>query len=182
MQQPAPFGQPQPHPQPPAPKKGLSGCLIAILVFVGLVFVGLIFVGYGAYKVYSSPEGQKLAKVVGEGAKLAEEARKAPGTTELRKAGCQEAMVMDPARMAELMAEFDDGGAKEMGKLENQKLVICQVGALVSTKPACDTLARTYVDATHPTEPFHVTVQVQGGHQPVCEKVYEPDGKPRSGR
>ena len=181
MQQPVPYGQP-PQAPPPPPKKGLSGCLIAVLIFAGLVFVGLLFIGYGAYKVYSSPEGQKLAKVVGESAKLAEEARKAPGTAELRKAGCQEAMVMDPARMAELMADFDDGGAKAMGKLDQQKLVICQVGALVSPKPACDTLARTYVDATHPTEAFHVTVQVQGGHQPVCEKVYEADGKVRSGR
>lgn len=179
MQQPAPYGQP---PRALPPKKGLSGCLIAVLIFAGLALVGLLVIGYGAYKVYSSPEGQKLAKVVGESAKLADEARNAPGTTELRKAGCQEAMVMDPARMAEIMGAFDDAGAKNLDKLGGEKVVICQVGALVSTKPACDALARTYVEATHPTEGFNVSVQVQGGHQPVCQKEYDAAGKVRSSR
>lgn len=161
--------------QGPPPKKGMSGCLIAVMVLAGLVVVGVIVVAIGAWQVMSSPEGKKIARVIGEGSKMAEEARTAPGTKELRAAGCREAMVFDPARMGDLMREFTDGGPPKGDPTKEPRLVVCQVGALGSA-PTCDKLAATYVSAAQPTTPFHITVQVQGGSKPKCAQVYTQAG------
>ncbi len=167
----------QPGPQHPPPKKGLSGCLIALLVVAGLVVVGVLIAGIGVWKAVSSPEGQKIVKVIGEGAKLGEEARTAPGAQELRRAGCQEAMVLDPARMADLIRELGDGGPPT-DVTTQPRMIVCQVGVLASA-PSCDALAATYVAAAHPSTPFHVTVQTQGGQHPKCAQGYTADGKRR---
>ncbi len=162
--------------QPVQPKKGMSGCLIAVLVLAALVVVGVIVVAIGAWQVMSSPEGKKIARVIGEGSKMAEEARTAPGTKELRKAGCQEAMVFDPTRMGDLIREIDEAGAPPKGDPGKEpRLIVCQVAPL-GTPPTCDALAGTYVSAAKPTTPFHITVQKQGGSQPKCSQAYTATG------
>ena len=166
---------PQGGMQGPPPKKGMSGCIIALLVLAGVVVIGVALVAFGAWRVYSSPEGQKLAKVVGDSAKLAEEARSAPGTAELRKSGCQEAMVMDTARMEALVRDFADASAPKRAPGSPDKLVVCQVGSLGKT-PACDSVARTFVGAAPPSSPFRVQVQVQGKSKATCEGNYAKDG------
>lgn len=166
---------PQGYGQPVRPKKGMSGCLIAVLVLAALVVVGVIAIAIGAWQVMSSPEGKKIARVIGEGAKMAEEARTAPGTKELRKAGCQEAMVFDPARMGDLIREFSDGGPPKGDPGKEPRMIVCQVAAL-GTAPTCDKLATTYVGAAQPTTPFHVTVQTQGGSKPKCAQAYTATG------
>lgn len=161
--------------QPPPPKKGMSGCLIAVLVVAGLVVVSVVVAGIGIWRVMESPEGQKIAKVIGEGSKIAEEARTAPGTAELRKAGCQEAMVLDPERMADLMRELGDAGAAKKDVEGAPRSIVCQVAAL-GKAPTCDSLAAVYVGAAHPGVPFHITVQSQGGSKPSCVARYSPEG------
>ncbi len=157
------------------PKKGMSGCIVALLVLAGVVVIGVVIVGYGAWRVYSSPEGQKLAKVVGESAKLAEEARTAPGTAELRKSGCQEAMVMDIARMEALGRDLADAAPAKRAPGSSDKLVVCQVGSL-GKPPTCDAVARTFVGAAPPSSAFRVQVQVQGKSKATCEGTYAKDG------
>ena len=166
---------PQGHGQPVQPKKGMSGCLIAVMVLAALVVVGVILVAIGAWRVMSSPEGKKIARVIGEGSKMAEEARTAPGTKELRKAGCQEAMVFDPARMGDLIREIADAGPPKGDPSKEPRMIVCQVGPL-GTPPTCDRLAATYVGAAQPTTPFHVTVQTQGGSKPKCAQAYTATG------
>lgn len=161
--------------QPVQPKKGMSGCLIAVLVLAGLVVVGVIVVAIGAWQVMSSPEGKKIARVIGEGSKMAEEARTAPGTKELRKAGCQEAMVFDPTRMGDLIRELSDGGPPKGDPGKEPRLIVCQVAPL-GTPPTCDKLASTYVSAAQPTTPFQITVQKQGGSKPKCAQAYTSTG------
>jgi hypothetical protein len=162
------------HGQAPPPKKGMSGCLIAVLVLAGVVLIGVVLAGVGVWRVMQNPDAQKMVKAVGDTAKLAEEARKAPGTGELRKAGCRDALVLDPKKVAEIMKAFEDAGASRPGGLLS---VMCEVGSK-SSAPECDALAKVYVAAGHPTTDFRLTIQVQGTKASVCEEEYASDGKP----
>ena len=154
----------------------MSGCLIAVLVFAGVAVIGLVLGAIGIWRVMQSPEAQKMVKVVGDSAKLMEEARTAPGTAELRKAGCRDAFVLDPKKLAELMKTFEDAGAgpaPEAGALA----VTCEA-ASKSAAPECDALAKVYVAAGHPTTDFTLTVQLQGAKTSICSEDYSASGRP----
>lgn len=162
------------HGQAPPPKKGMSGCLIAVLVLAGVVLIGVILAGVGIWRVMQDPDAQKMVKAVGDTAKLAEEARKAPGAAELRKAGCRDALVLDPKKVAEIMKAFADAGTSAS---TDPLSVMCEV-ASKSSAPECDALAKVYVKAAHPTTDFKLTIQVQGTKASVCQEEYAADGKP----
>jgi hypothetical protein len=163
-----------PHYPRPQPKKSGNGCLIAMLVVGGIFVLGGIFVGIGIYQFASSKEGKQIISVVGEGAKVAAEAQTAPGTSELKKLGCKQPMVMSMERLMKIAQTFNDAGSGEVGDLS--VMVMCPVG-LLDTPPGCDAVARTYVGAVpRPSASFAVTVSVQGKNQPHCSYLYAPDG------
>jgi hypothetical protein len=159
-------------------KKGMSGCMIAVLVVGGVGLVLVLLTVVGLVKALSSPEGQKIARFVGDSAKMMQEAQKAPGTKELRAKGCMQAMVFDMERMADLVKDLSpDAGGPPPG---SEKVIItCNVG-MMGTAPACDDLAKTYVEAV-PTSSgsFRVTVQKQGGTHPECTALYDEKGAPK---
>lgn len=161
----------------PAPKKKMSGCLIAIIVVGGLTVLVVVLAAVGALKVLSSSEGQKIVRFVGDSAKMMEEAQRAPGTQELRAKGCMQAMVVDMDRMASLVKDLspDAGDLPPGGERE---LVSCTVD-MFGTAPECDALATAYVAAASPKRPFRVTVQKQGGQRAECTKVYTAEGAAR---
>lgn len=162
----------------PQPKKGMSGCVIALIAVgvIGLVAVILVLVGLA--KVASSPEGQKIVRFVGDSAKMMDEAQKAPGTKELRGKGCMQAMAIDMDKMASLVKDLSpDAGEPPPGS--ERTLVSCTVGMIATEIPECDDLAKAYAAAASPTAPFRVTVQQQGATQAKCTKVYEPSGAPK---
>jgi hypothetical protein len=172
--------------QPAAPqtgkKKGMSGCLIALMVFGGVAFVGLLLFAIGMWRALSTPEGQKIVKLVGNTAKLMEEAQNAPGAHEVAKKGrCQQALVVDVQKMAELIDEFvvDAGTQQGTAGLREKTMITCQVG-FVGTPPTCESLAETYVNAAHPTDPFRVIVQKQGDPKRICEESFSATGSPLS--
>jgi len=166
-------------PSPVAPpKKANQGCFIALAAFGGLAIVGFLALAVGVYRLMKDPTAQKMVKAVEETAKVAEEGRKAPGAREVRKAGCQDAMVLDPAKLAQVMETMFDagvGGAPGEASADGPVHVICQVGAL-GQAPECDALARVYVAAAHPTEAFSVSVQKQGTSKAVCAFLYSSSG------
>jgi hypothetical protein len=179
MSQPAPAFSPPPTGPAQKKKKGMSGCLIAIFVFAGVIAIGVLIFAIGMWRALSTPEGKQLVKAIGDTAKLMEEAQNAPGAKEVaKKGGCQQALVIDVQKMAELVDEFGDAGMKDgTSTLRERMMVTCQVG-FARTPPTCETLAQTYVDAAHPTEPFRVTVQKQGDTQRVCDRGFTSTGQP----
>jgi hypothetical protein len=156
-----PYGQPPPQgygpPQPPPPKK-MSGCLLAALIVGGLGLVVCLVVGIFIWKA---------AKTL---TKVAEEGLSAPGSAELRAAGCDAAVVMD---LSKISAIFDAGGAPGGAA---GIVISCAVNP-GRKAPACDDLARTYVKAVGTVgSSFIVQVQPEGGSKPACKKVYGPMG------
>jgi hypothetical protein len=146
--------------QQPQPKKGMSGCAIAAIVVGGLGLVVMMVVGVFCYKA---------AKMVGE---VASEGINAPGAAELRSAGCDVGMVMDPLKV---MGSFGvDAGTASGG---SPLVVSCTVNAGKSA-PTCDDIAKVYVKAvTRAPRSFMGQVQVQGKTKPDCQKIYDETGK-----
>jgi hypothetical protein len=153
------YGYPpqQPPPQQPPQKKG-KGCLIAALVTGGVVLVLCLVVGILVWKA---------AKKVGE---IAKEGVNAPGTSELRAAGCDLALVMD---MGKLSPIFDAGATATSGTAS--VVVACKVDP-GHTAPTCDDVAQTYVKAASPGGTFMAQVQTQGKSRPDCQRVYSSTG------
>lgn len=163
---------------PPPKKKGMStGCIIAIVMV--LVFFGSIagIVLYFVYAVSQNKDVQNIMGAIGDAAKLAAEAQNAPGTKELRAAGCQEAMALDTEKMKKLISSFVDAGpgaAPEMpGELDTEKMVVCKASPIGST-PKCDDLAKTYAGAAHLKGQFMLSVQQNNAT--TCTGIYSSSG------
>ena len=173
MQQP-PTYQPagQPLAPPPAKKKSGSGCLIALAIVGGLAVLVMAVVGFGVWRFASSKEGKAIIGAVGEGAKIIAEAQSAPGAAEVRKLGCDQALVLDIERMAKLFEHFD--ASAPHGSYST--MVICQVGVLHSDAPSCDQVASTYRAAVPAARPFAATVTRSGGHGEICSSLYDAKG------
>jgi hypothetical protein len=108
--------------------------------------------------------------------KIMKEAQTAPGTDELRKLGCDQAMVLDMQRLAKLAEGFNDGGTPLPPDMPG-KLVMCVVGD-TSSAPTCTAAAKTYLAAVPtPTKRFAVTVEAQKNNKAQCSEVYDPTGK-----
>lgn len=151
-------GYPQ---QPQQPKKGMSGCALAAIIVGGVGLVIIVVVGVFCYKA---------AKMVGE---VATEGLNAPGAAEIRAAGCDMGMVMDPLKV---MGGF--GVDASTGTSSDSPIVVsCTVNA-GKAAPSCDEIAKVYVKAvTKAPRKFMSQVQVQGKSKPDCQKIYDENGK-----
>lgn len=144
-------------PQQPPPKKGMSGCVIALLIVGGLGALFALIIGIFAWRATKT-----LTAAATEGLN-------APGTAELRAAGCDAAVVMDMAKISSL---FEAG----VGNASESVIVSCSVSP-GKTGPKCDDLAKTYTKAVgSPRGNFVVIVQPQGGGNPTCKRAYGPTG------
>lgn len=166
---------PNPIPVPPAapaPKK-TSGCVVALLVVLGLALVLCLGGGVALWVAARSDTGKQVMDAIDKGVKLAEKGVNAPGAAEVRAAGCPQAVVLDTKEMVGLVAGFIDGGLKadELGGA----MVLCQ-GPFGAELPECDALAPVYAKAASPAEPFVVEVKKQGQSKASCQRRYRPDG------
>jgi len=157
---------------PPAPRKSGRGCLIALAVVGGLVLLASIGIGIGVYLFASSPTGKSAFKIVGEGTRIATEGMKAPGAAEVRKLGCEQAMVINMKDFAVLFAEIADA---DVSTIPDELIVTCQVGRFKTT-PTCDAVASTYVKAVGKAPQNFVTSVTPQGGKSVCQNEYDPTG------
>jgi hypothetical protein len=175
-------GPPPSTPEPigPAARKPRSGCLIALYAAFGVGALLLLVGAIATWIFLRSEQGQKVLEVAKESVAFAEEAMQAPGTEELRAAGCAQAMVMSSARMLELMGELvpelREGGA-DAGSLADATVVLCQLGMLEGKGPDCAEVARLYA-ASVPDAPERVAVivQGQGRSKAECQGFHARDG------
>jgi hypothetical protein len=164
---------------PPPRKKGMSGCVIALLVVGILAVVAALAVGIGVYLFATSSVGKTAIKLVDEAPKLAEKGMNAPGMAEVRALGCDQAFVLDMNDVGELMSDIIDAGSGKTG-MPDGLIITCQVrpGARA---PSCDDVASTYVAKVKTaSKDFMVTVQEQGKSGARCESSYDASGAPIS--
>ncbi len=162
--------------------------MIALYV---LFAVGLFFVVAGSIATYfflQSEQGQQILQVAKQGAEWVTVASQAPGTDELRDAGCEAAMVSDAGSALDIFMTLlpEEKGAEARSALEAQVgsqpldelvLVICTLPRFTVRRPDCEDLARRYGDAVATAPPnFYLLVMEQGQDAPSCQGIYAPDG------
>lgn len=151
-------------------KKKWGRGTILLVALGGLMFAGFVAAAIGVYVVLSSEKGRAIVGQMGEGYKLIQKSRSAPGMKELRAMGCSEAIVMATDDVLRTIGR--DGGASHA----NPEIVVCQVGLLSKTLQ-CDDVAHEYV-ATLGARPqsFIVTIQRIGAAKPLCSVQYDRSG------
>lgn len=158
-----------------------SGCLTVLYVVLGLVALMAVTFGVGTCIFMRSDRGQKVIRTVREGISVIREASTAPGTKELRAAGCEVAMVMAFSRITEVLKEIAPEVA-EQATLEqmpgNGTLIMCQLKPSAVDPPDCARVARTYGGAVQDAAPrFGVILQESGAREPRCQGIYARDGQ-----
>jgi hypothetical protein len=162
------------------PQRAGMPTAVKVLLILGLLFLLFIggFVGVCAYCVAANPELGRMGKFMGESLRMSLAATKAPGTRELREAGCAQAMVMDMRRIGELVKEMEEserGSAVEAEDLDTV-IIFCQVSSSEDAL-SCEDVARTYGAAVeNPPAEFEAVVLTRFPEKRVCEGVYGPDG------
>ena len=158
-----------------------SGCLTVLYVVLGLFALMGVTFGVGTCMFVRSDSGQKVIRTVSEGISVIREASTAPGTKELRAAGCEVAMVMAFNRITEVLKEIAPEVAEEATIEQmpgNGTLIMCQLGSSAIDPPDCAGVARTYGSAVQDAAPrFGVIVQESGAREPRCQGIYARDGQ-----
>jgi hypothetical protein len=166
-----------------------SGCLIAIYSLFGIGVVGLLVGGASIYFFLQSERGRQILDVAEKGAAWMTTAVAAPGTAELRDAGCDVAMVHTAGATLEVIVpllpdpeqrqEFRDDLQARAGDLDLDALllVFCAAPRFTLSPPSCSDLAVVYGTAVEsPAEAFAVIVAQQGQQGLLCQGIYTPDG------
>ncbi|WP_394827627.1 hypothetical protein [Pendulispora albinea] len=158
-----------PYGTPPARKSG-KGWVIALSILGGLTFLALVGLGVGVYVFTKSDVGQAAFKMVD----VSKKSLNAPGTEELRRLGCAQALVVDATEFASAMAGIFDGGT---GVPEIDRLVVtCQLEK--EPGPTCNDVAAAYVRAVGTVKKeFMVSVQKPNDSEPACQAAYDSSGK-----
>ncbi|EYF06747.1 hypothetical protein [Chondromyces apiculatus] len=190
---PSPYQQPhqQPHQQPyppppyaPQPRKLLpTGCVV-VLAVVGVLVLGFVAVmAFGSYLFVTSKPGKEIIDIVGKGAKVVggvaqvfEDAKRAPGTNEVRALGCDGAMALDVNEVLAAFNQFDAGLPTTTPKVS--LMVVCSMNGLFAKPPDCDAVARAYLSgAGAPAGNFAATVTLSDRKSSNhCSMEYAPSG------
>ena len=157
-----------------------SGCLTVIYVVLGLVaFLALAF-GVGTCMFMRSDTGQKVIQAAKDGFTLINEAANAPGTSELRESGCEQAMVMPVDRMIELVGQVMPNARESIRRARlpgDGTVIVCQTRPDQNPMPSCTDIVRVYVEAVpEAPERFGVVVQDRGAREARCQGTYGRDG------
>jgi hypothetical protein len=158
---------PEPAPEKVAAVRRGFKILGGVIVFflVGGITLGVVLM--------QNPRVRNMVHVLREGVGAAVAGQHAPGTDELRAAGCTTAMVLDVrAAMKRIAptADVESGPAAGLG----DALVICAVTA--ETTLTCEHVAEIYGRAVPSGAPFAVTLQGRGSKEPNCSGLFSRDG------
>lgn len=157
------------------PKKK-RGCMIAAIVFGALMIPcvgGAVFL---TYSISQNEDVQKVGKFFGKTIELTQKAQTAPGTAELRREGCQQAMVMSSTDFKE-MIEIIEKNPEKVNQIDFD-LVQCALPLASKKDITCDRVAEIYIGATSTSSPrFMAQVTAPGEHKARCAALYNDKGE-----
>jgi len=146
------------------------GSLVAIAAGGAALVVAVVIGAVVAARSCSSDAPPPPARAGGNAnAAVGEEGMRAPGTAELRKLGCEQALVVDMARLL--------GDASRIREGEPRTMVTCDVPA-AGDAPTCDRAAAAYFGAIGGSADQAVGVRIlrAGVAAPLCSRLYAPNG------
>jgi hypothetical protein len=148
-----------------------SGLRVFLYILLALGALGVLTCAGIAFFVARNPAMRELVDTVAG-------AQSAPGTEQLREAGCMIAQVFDLSSAMAILSEFDE----ELGQASegmDMTMVQCIVPKSNPSGLDCDAVARAYSAAVQePPNRFVTQVMVQGSDQPPCQIVYSADSTP----
>ena len=153
----------------PAPKKKMSGCMVAVILVGSLCLLGAIGAVTVVVLALRTPEGAAALDMI----KTASTAQTGPGAQALRKYGCQNVAVLPVAALNQIAARADAG------------VVVDELATLLVTclePPAdrrCDAMAAAYVAAARPEGPIHFNIMDEQAER--CAGYYDVEGRPMAG-
>jgi hypothetical protein len=143
--------------------------LIALAAAGGAAALGTIGVAWFVLGRWlgGDPPASLPGAPVSTGAEVASAGMLAPGTAELRKLGCDPAIVMDAARLM---------GAAAIHAGEPRFIVTCDVTG--PQAPTCEAAAGAYFAAVGGNAGGNVSIRVSrtGASAPLCSRLYAPSG------
>jgi hypothetical protein len=129
-----------------------------------------------------------IADIAGGGFKFYQEISTAPGASQVKATGCDQAFVITPEALNKFLASVEKVAEKNADKNGEetaekpkppelkQAMVMCQVQK-TKKAPTCDKVAKAYAGAVEDTTPFGVLVQSSEKRDgPVCDGLYKADG------
>jgi hypothetical protein len=153
-------------------ESGRSGLRVFLYVLLALGGVGVLTCGGLLFLAARNPAVQEFIETMAG-------SQSAPGTQQLRDAGCAIAQVFDLGSTLELFSKLDAAGAGEANPLLDMTMVQCVLSKSDSSGLGCDEVAKVYSSAVpDPPDRFLVQVTVQFSSQVDCQVVYGADGTP----
>jgi hypothetical protein len=153
-------------------ESGRSGLRVLLYVLLALGGVGVLTCGGLLFFAARNPAVRQFVETIAG-------SQSAPGTEQLRDAGCAIAQVFDFGSALELLSELDAAERSEADALTDMTMVQCVLSKSDSGGLDCDEVARIYSSAVpDPPDRFFVQVMVQFSSQVVCRVVYSADGTP----
>ena len=149
-----------------------SGLRVFLYVLLALGGLGALTCGGLLFFAARNPAVQEFVETMAG-------SQSAPGTQQLRDAGCALAQVFDFGNALELLPETDSPERDKVETLMEMTMVQCVLPKSDSSGVGCDEVAKVYSSAVpDPPDRFFVQVIVQFSSQIVCGVVYSADGTP----
>jgi hypothetical protein len=149
-----------------------SGLRVFLYVLLALGGLGVLTCGGLLFFAARNPAVQEFVETMAG-------SQSAPGTQQLRDAGCAIAQVFDFGSALALLSELDAAKMGEADALLNMTMVQCVLSKADSSGLGCNEVAKVYSSAVpDPPDRFLVQVMVQFSSQVDCRVVYGADGWP----
>lgn len=160
---------------PEIPKIGepeRSGLRVFLYVLLALGGLGVLTCGGLLFFAARNPAVRQFVETMAG-------SQSAPGTQQLRDAGCDVAQVIDLGSAMELFSELDAAELGEAEALMDMTMVQCVLPRSDDTGLGCDEVAKIYSAAVpDPPDRFFVQVMLQFSSRAECRVVYGADGMP----
>ncbi len=144
-----------------------SGFVVFLYVLLGIGGALVLTCGVVAYRAWQDPRMREMVNSVMT-------ATTAPGTEELRQAGCQVATVIDVGGAADLLVEAEGADDAEFEALASLTMVQCVVTA--DEDFSCERVARVYREAVPDSDRVLAMVMAASDSQPRCQQVFDREG------
>ena len=149
-----------------------SGLRVFLYVLLALGGLGALTCGGLLFFAARNPAVQGFVETMAG-------SQSAPGTQQLRDAGCDVAQVIDLGSAMELFSKLDAAELGEADALMDMTMVQCVLPRSDNSGLGCDEVARIYSAAVpDPPDRFLVQVILQFSSRVDCRVVYSADGTP----
>ncbi|MBW2713296.1 MAG: hypothetical protein JRC77_06045 [Deltaproteobacteria bacterium] len=159
-----------------------TGIPLVFKIMAGLMLFVALFIAMAVSFYRDCEECHKYASIFMGVFDEMQTAMVAPGTKEMRKLGCDQAMAIDMGKFAKFTEAFEEDIESEgpNEELSGITMVFCQYGSLFdSDGPVCDEVVHAYISGANPLieDELAVMVQHSNAEEPECAAFYSGDGE-----